>query len=64
MSRLKLTFAACRYDRLEAIREGNVEVEGVDLTCLTLKAGRMVFDRMVGGQEFDIAELSASEPDA
>ena len=61
MSRLKLTFAACRYDRLEAIREGNVEVEGVDLTCLTLKAGRMVFDRMVGGQEFDIAELSASE---
>jgi 4,5-dihydroxyphthalate decarboxylase len=61
MSRLHLTFAACRYDRLEAIREGNVEVEGVDLTCLTLKAGRMVFDRMVGGQEFDIAELSASE---
>jgi 4,5-dihydroxyphthalate decarboxylase len=61
MSRLKLTFAACRYDRLEAIREGNVEVGGVDLTCLTLKAGRMVFDRMVGGQEFDIAELSASE---
>src|SRR3954452_24479419 len=61
MSRLKLTFAACRYDRLEAIREGNVEVEGVDLTCLTLKAGRMVFDRMVGGQEFHIAELSASE---
>jgi 4,5-dihydroxyphthalate decarboxylase len=61
MSRLKLTFAACRYDRLEAIREGNVEVEGVDLTGLTLKAGRMVFDRMVGGQEFDIAELSASE---
>jgi 4,5-dihydroxyphthalate decarboxylase len=61
MSRLHLTFAACRYDRLEAIREGNVEVEGVDLTCLTLKAGRMVFDRMVGGQEFDVAELSASE---
>src|SRR4051812_12176769 len=61
MSRLKLTFAACRYDRLEAIREGNVEVEGVDLTCLTLGSGREVFDRMVGGQEFDIAELSASE---
>jgi 4,5-dihydroxyphthalate decarboxylase len=61
MSRLHLTFAACRYDRLEAIREGNVTVEGVDLTCLTLKSGRDVFDRMVGGQEFDIAELSASE---
>ncbi len=61
MPRLHLTFAACRYDRLEAIREGIVEVEGVDLTCLTLKSGRDVFDRMVGGQEFDVAELSASE---
>jgi 4,5-dihydroxyphthalate decarboxylase len=61
VSRLRLTFAACRYDRLEAIREGNVRVEGVDLTCITLKSGRDVFDRMVGGQEFDIAELSASE---
>jgi 4,5-dihydroxyphthalate decarboxylase len=61
MSRLALTFAACRYDRLEAIREGNVTIEGVDLTCLTLKSGRDVFDRMVGGQEFDVAELSASE---
>jgi 4,5-dihydroxyphthalate decarboxylase len=61
MSRLRLTFAACRYDRLETIREGSVTVEGVDLTCLTLKSGRDVFDRMVGGQEFDVAELSASE---
>src|ERR1700761_7189388 len=46
---------------MEAIREGDVGVEGVDLTCLTLKSGRDVFDRMVGGQEFDVAELSASE---
>src|SRR5437868_6648006 len=46
---------------MEAIREGAVVPEGVDLTCLTIKSGREVFDRMVGGQEFDIAELSASE---
>jgi 4,5-dihydroxyphthalate decarboxylase len=46
---------------MEAIREGLVGIEGVDLTCLTLKSGRDVFDRMVGGQEFDVAELSASE---
>jgi len=58
---LRLTFACCRYDRTEAIREGSVTVEGVDLTCLTLRSGRDVFDRMVGGQEFDVAELSASE---
>ena len=31
------------------------------LNCITLKSGRDVFDRMVGGREFDVAELSASE---
>jgi 4,5-dihydroxyphthalate decarboxylase len=56
-----LTFACCRYDRMEAIREGAVPIEGIDLNCITLKSGREVFDRMVGGQEFDVAELSASE---
>jgi 4,5-dihydroxyphthalate decarboxylase len=61
VSRLPLTFASCRYDRLEAIRDGDVAVEGVDLNCITLKSGRDVFDRMVGGREFDVAELSASE---
>jgi 4,5-dihydroxyphthalate decarboxylase len=61
MSRLRLTFACCRYDRMEAIREGAVPIEGIDLNCITLKSGREVFDRMVGGQEFDVAELSASE---
>src|SRR5439155_16178870 len=61
LSRLALTFACCRYDRMEAIREGAVVPEGVDLICLTLSSGREVFDRMVGGKEFDVAELSASE---
>ena len=61
MSPLRLSFACCRYDRTEAIREGTVQVEGVDLACLTFKAGREIFDRMVGGREFDISELSASE---
>ena len=60
MSRLRLTFACCRYDRMEAIREGAFR-RGLDLNCITLKSGRDVFDRMVGGQEFDVAELSASE---
>jgi 4,5-dihydroxyphthalate decarboxylase len=46
---------------MEAIRDGDVAVEGADLNCITLKSGRDVFDRMVGGREFDVAELSASE---
>jgi 4,5-dihydroxyphthalate decarboxylase len=61
VSRLALTFACCRYDRMEAIREGAVAIEGIDLNCITLRSGREVFDRMVGGREFDVAELSASE---
>ena len=46
---------------MEAIREGAVPIEGIDLNCITLRSGREVFDRMVGGQEFDVAELSTSE---
>jgi len=46
---------------MEAIREGAVEIEGIDLNCITFRAGREIFDRMVGGREFDVAELSASE---
>jgi 4,5-dihydroxyphthalate decarboxylase len=61
MSRLALAFACCRYDRMEAIRAGEVVPEGIDLNCITFASGREIFDRMVGGREFDIAELSASE---
>jgi 4,5-dihydroxyphthalate decarboxylase len=61
VSRLALTLACCRYDRMEAIREGEVVPEGIELNCITLRSGRQIFDRMVGGQEFDVAELSASE---
>jgi 4,5-dihydroxyphthalate decarboxylase len=46
---------------MEAIRDGDIRVEGIELNCITLKSGRDVFDRMIGGNEFDIAELSASE---
>jgi 4,5-dihydroxyphthalate decarboxylase len=46
---------------MEAIREAADRIEGIDLNCITLTTGREVFDRMVGGHEFDVAELSASE---
>ena len=61
MSRLCLTFASCRYDRMEAIRAGEVVPEGIDLNTIAFASGREIFDRMVGGREFDVAELSASE---
>jgi 4,5-dihydroxyphthalate decarboxylase len=61
MARLPLIFASCRYDRMEALRTGDVRPDGIDLDMRMFAAGREIFDRMVGAREFDIAELSASE---
>ncbi len=61
MPRLRLTYASCRYDRIEPLRSGEVAVEGIDLNVLVFPSGRQIFDRMVGGLEFDASELSASE---
>jgi 4,5-dihydroxyphthalate decarboxylase len=61
MSRLSLTYASCRYDRIEALRAGEVRLEGIDLNVIVFPSGRQIFDRMVGGEEFDASELSASE---
>ncbi len=61
MPRLSLTYASCRYDRIEALRAGEVQVEGIDLNVIVFPSGRQIFDRMVGGEEFDASELSASE---
>jgi 4,5-dihydroxyphthalate decarboxylase len=61
MSSLPLTYASCRYDRIEPLRAGEVPVEGIDLNVIVFPSGRRIFDRMVGGEEFDASELSASE---
>lgn len=61
MPRLSLTYASCRYDRIEPLRAGDVQVEGIDLNVIVFPSGRQIFDRMVGGEEFDASELSASE---
>jgi len=61
MTGLPLTFASCHYDRVAALRTGDVRPDGIDLRMIMFSAGREIFDRMVGGREFDVAELSASE---
>ena len=61
MPPVSLTYASCRYDRMEPLRAGEVAVEGVDLNFMVFPSGRQIFDRMVGGHEFDASELSASE---
>jgi 4,5-dihydroxyphthalate decarboxylase len=61
VSRLRLTFACGIYDRTDALRTGDVGVEGIDLNFLAIEAPREIFDRMGGHQEFDVAEFSSSE---
>lgn len=61
MSKLPLTFACGPYDRMEALKYGIVDVEGIDLNFLEIQAPREIFDRMVGGQEFDLSEMSIAE---
>ena len=61
MADLKLSFACGPYDRMEPLRMGAVTPEGIELEHHVIQAPREIFDRMVGDNAFDVAELSASE---
>jgi 4,5-dihydroxyphthalate decarboxylase len=61
MNRLRLTFACGLYDRMLALQTGEVQPEGIDLNYLVIDESRHIFDRMSGGQEFDVCEYSSSE---
>ena len=61
MSKLRLTFACGLYDRMLALYTGDVQPEGIDLNYLVVDESRQIFDRMSGGQEFDVCEYSSSE---
>ena len=61
MSKLRLTFACGLYDRMLALHTGEVQPEGIDLNYLVMDESRQIFDRMSGGQEFDLCEYSSSE---
>ena len=59
MSDLRLTFACGPYDRTQALRDGSIRPEGVDLTYLTLQPAE-IFWRMLQYGEFDVSEMSLS----
>jgi 4,5-dihydroxyphthalate decarboxylase len=54
---LRLTLAAGHYDRTEALRDGRVRPEGIELTYLMLRVEE-IFWRMAQYREFDAAEFS------
>ena len=59
MSNLELTLACGRYDRTQALIDGRVQPEGVDLTFIPLRPGE-TFWRMLNHGEFDASEMSLS----
>jgi 4,5-dihydroxyphthalate decarboxylase len=61
MAKLQLTFASALYDRMQPIYTGEVPVDGIDLNFIRIEQPRPIFDRMSGGEEFDVAEYSSSE---
>jgi 4,5-dihydroxyphthalate decarboxylase len=61
MSKVPLTFACGLYDRVVALANGTVPVEGVDLNFINIDSPREIFDRMSAAQEFDASEYSSSE---
>jgi len=61
VSRVPITFACGLYDRMLALQTGEVRPEGIDLNFVAIDNPRELFDRMVGGLEFDASEMSSSE---
>ena len=57
--KLPLSFACWNYDRVRALMDGTVQVEGIDLNCLSLPVEETFF-RMARHREFDLAEMSLS----
>src|SRR5258705_1624041 len=59
MANLRLTLACGPYDRTQALRDGTITPEGIELTYLTLQPAE-IFWRMLQYQEFDVSEMSLS----
>jgi 4,5-dihydroxyphthalate decarboxylase len=61
MPKLQLSFACGLYDRMQPLYTGEVTPDGIDLNFIAIDQPRPIFDRMSGGQEFDVSEYSSSE---
>lgn len=59
MGKLRLSFACWNYDRMQALADGRVQPDGIDLNYLSLPVEETFF-RMLRNREFDCAEMSLS----
>src|SRR5919204_321607 len=54
MAKLSLSFACALYDRMQPLYTGEVTPDGIELNFIAIDEPRPIFDRMSGGQEFDV----------
>jgi 4,5-dihydroxyphthalate decarboxylase len=59
MSDIRISLACWDYDRMQALRDGTVKPDGVDVTFLPLMMPESAF-RMLRHGEFEVAEMSLS----
>src|SRR5437588_5353972 len=59
MANLRLTLACGPYDRTQALRDGSIRPEGIELTYVSLQPAE-IFWRMLQFKEFDVSEMSLS----
>src|SRR5258705_6205261 len=59
MANLRLTLACGPYDRTQALRDGTIAPEGIELNYINLQPAE-IFWRVLQYQEFDVSEMSLS----
>ena len=59
MARVLLTIVTDNYNRIQALRDGEVKVEGCEVTYLNLPPSS-TFPRLMRYQEFQVSEMSLS----
>jgi len=59
MAELRLSFACGPYDRTQALRDGTIKPEGIELSYIPLQPAE-IFWRMLQYKEFDASEMSLS----
>ncbi len=55
---LSLSFACAPYDRMQALFDGSVRIEGVEIRPVPITQPVEIFGPMLSADAFDIAEMS------
>ena len=60
MANLQVTMACGPYDRMQALKDGLIRPEGIDLRYIEVQSPPEIFARMLKTNSFDVAEMSSA----